>query len=291
MSPTFSLLTLAVLALWVAGDEFAPWWRRHLWLMILGASAATALVDGYVKPVGLLALVALGFAAFDFSQRHHPRWRHGIGAAAIALLSLALMTHQMPGFDNPRAIFAVKFTPDAIPYSVYLNFDKTVAGLLILGWGHARINRLADWGKMLRLAVPGAFGVVLVIMVLSLGAGYVRYAPKIPDETWTWLWVNLCFTCFAEEAIFRGFVQGELQRIWRFLPGGRWLALVIGAGLFGLAHAAGGATYVALATVAGAGYGLLYQRTQRIEASIIAHFTLNVVHFFFFTYPVLQNRS
>lgn len=46
--------------------------------------------------------------------------------------------------------------------------------------------------------------------------------------------------------------------------------------------------YVALATVAGAGYGWAYQRAGgRIEASILTHFALNAVHFFFFTYPAL----
>jgi membrane protease YdiL (CAAX protease family) len=55
--------------------------------------------------------------------------------------------------------------------------------------------------------------------------------------------------------------------------------------LFGLAHIAGGWRYVALATVAGAGYGTVFYRSRRIEASILAHFTLNAVHFLLFTYP------
>jgi hypothetical protein len=130
---------------------------------------------------------------------------------------------------------------------------------------------------------------MLLLLTLSLGAGYVRFDPKFPAETWLWLGVNLGFTCMAEEALFRGFIQAQLQRGWRNQPGGRWLALGLAAGLFGLAHAAGGAAYVALASVAGVGYGWIYQRTQRIEASILTHFALNAVHFFFFTYPALQN--
>jgi hypothetical protein len=46
--------------------------------------------------------------------------------------------------------------------------------------------------------------------------------------------------------------------------------------------------YVALATIAGLGYGWIYQRTGRIEASILTHFALNAVHFFAFSYPALQ---
>jgi membrane protease YdiL (CAAX protease family) len=69
---------------------------------------------------------------------------------------------------------------------------------------------------------------------------------------------------------------------------GQWWALSVASVLFGLAHAGGGPIYVALATVAGAGYGWAYLRTGKIEASILTHFALNAVHFFGFTYPALQ---
>jgi membrane protease YdiL (CAAX protease family) len=125
-------------------------------------------------------------------------------------------------------------------------------------------------------------------MALSLAAGYVRFEPKFPAETWLWLGVNLGFTCVAEEAIFRGFIQAQLARAWAQRDGGPGWALVVAAGLFGLAHAAGGPAYVALATAAGVGYGWIYRKTSRIEASILTHFALNTVHFLAFTYPALQ---
>lgn len=53
--------------------------------------------------------------------------------------------------------------------------------------------------------------------------------------------------------------------------------------------AAGGPTYVVLSTVAGVGYGRAYLHAgNRIEASLLAHFTLNAVHFLGFTYPALS---
>ena len=39
------------------------------------------------------------------------------------------------------------------------------------------------------------------------------------------------------------------------------------------------------------GYGAVYLRTGRIEASILVHFMLNVVHIFFFSYPALDNSQ
>ena len=57
--------------------------------------------------------------------------------------------------------------------------------------------------------------------------------------------------------------------------------------LFGVAHLAGGAVYVALAAVAGIGYGWIYASTRSIAAAILAHAGLNTVHFLLFSYPAL----
>lgn len=286
MLPTFTLLTLAILALWVGGEERHPRWRQ-VWLVLLFATAGSAFAGGYLAPLGFGWLLAMGVATWGFSRPTSTLLLKTLAAVAILALSAGLMLHLLPGFRNPRVLDAVRFTPDAMPYSLYLNLDKTVAGILLIGFGHSRIRRISDWGGMLRRALPWAAGLLVLIMLLSLAAGYVRFAPKWPAATALWLWVNLCFTCLAEEALFRGFIQGGLQRAWERRPWGQVGALGIAAVLFGLAHAAGGPTYVALATVAGVGYGWVYQRTGRIEASILTHFALNTVHFLLFTYPAI----
>ena len=65
------------------------------------------------------------------------------------------------------------------------------------------------------------------------------------------------------------------------------IALVFSAVLFGLAHLGGGLSYALAATVAGLGYGAAYLRTQRIEAAMAVHFSVNALHFLLFTYPRL----
>ncbi|WP_354535569.1 CPBP family glutamic-type intramembrane protease [Ralstonia sp. 1138] len=65
------------------------------------------------------------------------------------------------------------------------------------------------------------------------------------------------------------------------------LALCGAAGLFGIAHISGGWQWGLFASVAGTGYGLTY-RFGGLPASITAHFGLDVMHFFLFTYPMLQ---
>ena len=92
---------------------------------------------------------------------------------------------------------------------------------------------------------------------------------------------NLFLTCVAEEAAFRGVIQGLLARRLgtdlRTVNG--WLPVLLAAVLFGLAHAAGGPLYVGLAMLAGLGYGLAYALSARIELAIALHFALNALVF------------
>ena len=97
--------------------------------------------------------------------------------------------------------------------------------------------------------------------------------------------INLLLTCVFEEALFRGVIQDRLARMVADRPRWTWLPLSTASLLFGLAHAGGGPVLIVVASIAGVGYGLAYAITGRIEAAIVAHFTLNSIHFLGFTYP------
>ena len=145
----------------------------------------------------------------------------------------------------------------------------------------------SELGRVLLRALPiyaitAAAGMAVVILM-----GYSSFAPK-----WTSLFllfapINLFFTCLAEEAFFRGFVQHELASIGarRALAAG--IALVAAAVLFGLAHFAGGLNYVIAAAIAGLGYGWAFMRDRRIEAAMLVHFGVNATHFLLFVSPRL----
>jgi membrane protease YdiL (CAAX protease family) len=286
---TYALLTLAILSLWMGGDETQRL-RRLAWLLPFTLSMLLAWIGGIITAIALVWIGAFAAAASVFG-RTTQRWQRGLAAVAIVVLAAGLMTHQLPGFENPRVISGQQFTRDAIPFGLHLNFDKTVVGLFLIGFCLPRIRSWRDAGKMLGRMIPIAAATIAVTMSLALAFGYVRFDPKFPRESWLWLWVNLCFTCLAEEAVFRGFIQHQLAHAWREVRHGAWLALVVAAVLFGVAHVAGGPYYVLLASIAGFGYGLAYLRTGRIEASILTHFALNATHFLGFTYPALLPKS
>lgn len=279
-----ALLALAVVALWLPGSLLnRPWWQ---WLTVAALAAAwnAGVLHAEGACVALLWFAAVQVWTLDPGA---PRGRRGLEATIILVAAAALMIHWLPGFANPRVIGPVHFTPDAVPFLLYVNFDKTLIALALLGLVHARIASAREWRRVLGEVARWAPLTIAVVLAGSFALGYVRWAPKWPAEAPLWLAVNLLFTCTAEEALFRGFVQGGLRRAWAQVRGGRWLALGVGAVAFGLAHAAGGWKYVALATVAGAGYGWVYERTQRVEASVLTHWALNSLHFLLFTYPAL----
>ena len=279
-----ALLAVAVLSLWMPGSLLG----RPMGQWLTAATFVTAWIVGAIDTRGA-CVVYLWFMLVHvwMLDAAGPARRRALVAGLVIVTAALLMTHWMPGFANPRVIDAVRFTPDAAPFSLYVNFDKTLLALGLLGRAPVRVSAGREWREGLAATGPRALATIAVVLAGSLALGYVRWAPKLPAEAPLWLAVNLLFTCTAEEALFRGFVQGGLRRRWANVRAGNWAALAVAAVLFGFAHAAGGWKYIALATIAGAGYGWVYEQTRRVEASVLTHFALNAVHFVAFTYPAV----
>jgi membrane protease YdiL (CAAX protease family) len=84
-------------------------------------------------------------------------------------------------------------------------------------------------------------------------------------------------------------IQRRLQGSASTVASRRGIAgLIAAAAIFGAAHYAGGLWSVVPATIAGIGYGWVFWRTSRIEASILTHFLVNTAHILGFTYPALS---
>jgi membrane protease YdiL (CAAX protease family) len=231
--------------------------------------------------LALLLLIAAARAVAPENGRPGRVAGHLLFVAAAVGLGL----HLLPGFHNLRVIGPVRFTPDAVPFTMYLNLDKPLVGFwLLLAWPALRLRR-DRWSGLRGLSMGLATAVVCLGLALVLGK--VVPAPKWPDSGWIWAINNLLLVCLTEEALFRGYLQEGLSRWLVGRTYGEALAVGVAAALFGLAHFAGGWGYVLVAGVAGVGYGLAY-RSGGLQASVMAHFGLNLVHFTLFTYPMLS---
>lgn len=279
MSPgAFALLALAIAAVWLPPLRVRSrdW---PLWPLAFGAALVAAFADGVLRAPALPALAA--FAAVTWAGASAPRARPFFMLLA-GLMAVALSVHGVPGFHNPKVFDAERLTPDALPFTQYLNFDKATAGLFLLA---AFAPRMRQWREARAIVGPVSLAAVVTtvaVLGLAVALSLVHVDPHWHPLAPTFLAVNLLFTCVAEEVFFRGLLQDRL-------PGPRPLAVTASALLFGLVHLPAGAAYAALATVLGLGCALVFERTRRIESAIAVHFAVNAVHFTGFTYPMLAS--
>ena len=260
------------------------------WLVL---AIAHAYATGIVSPIGILVILAFGLLCYLYSDEASPPLQ-AIKTIATILCSLALMAHVVPGFSNLLILKDAVLSTSAVPYTLYLNFDKAQIGLFLLAFGPPLLSSSTEWMTMLRAALPGVLVLIAALMVSAFLIDQVRLDLKWPEVFPVWAWANLLFTCAAEEALFRGVIQRRLQgaSATHDAMSGRGIAgVMIAAVVFGVAHYAGGVASIVLATIAGVGYGWIFWRTNRIEASILAHFLVNTTHILCFTYPALSNRA
>ena len=299
VSAAFAALTLAMAALWVPRMSSSPHARR-VWIVPFAIAVAFALAGGLVDVRGVLVLAALAALCGTAARA----WNGAVTIAAHILMvtiCAGLFLHVIPGFDNPRVLTDVALGPGSQPYTKYLNFDKGVAGLFLLGI-YAPDRTAADDGARHPIAVLLRFMVLAsVAIAAALAAGYVRWDPKLPSWSPMWLWSMVFLTALPEEALFRGLLQTWIEqglrgtrsalRLADARSGQATLIAILVAGtVFGIAHLGGGPAYIVLAMIAGIGYGWIYASTRSIAAAIAAHAALNTVHFLLFTYPALLTQ-
>ena len=245
-------------------------------LILLGVALLAALYLGNLSPSALLITLAGLLLAWRTPSLPQP-WR-GAALTLVLLWAIALMLHLIPGFNNLKVLGQVQAGPASVPFNMYLNLDKQLVffGLLLawpalLGQGGA-----IRWRALALLLLPLA---ALLITAWQLGA----LKPEVGLPHWWWLFAfnNLVFTCVAEEALFRGFIQQGVAARSRL-----WLGILVASLLFGAAHLAGGPLLMLFAALAGACYGLAFQLSGRLSVAILLHFLFNFAHLALFTYPL-----
>lgn len=280
----YLFLALSIISLWIKRNIF-------IWGCLLTLGIISGLFTQRLELLSLISIFALALGSYLSFNAPKKFFKAQFGILT-ALFAIPVSYHLMPGFNNLMVANQIKLTNDALPYSLYLNFDKPIIGLFILAFGLPFINTTSQSMSASRerffKVVLLVIGALIVMPVLALGMNYVHFNPKWDNFFYLWIIDNLIFTCVCEEAYFRGFVQYGFMRFWSGHRYGNIFALLIASILFGLAHFRGGYIYVLLASIAGLFYGGVYLLTKRIEASIITHFLVNLTHILFFTYPALQ---
>ncbi|CDG47305.1 CAAX protease self-immunity family protein [Serratia symbiotica SCt-VLC] len=228
---------------------FLPFNRLLAWL-ILAASAAMGLYHGVLTPLSLGYLLVI--AAVAWLRYHFHAIRHlAITVETMLVAScLALFLHLVPGIHNPLMINGEKTGPLSPPFTLYYHFDKALVPFLLFACLPTLFS--ADSGQ--RVGKAGWIALLIsmaALLLLAVTLGRLKIELHTPSWLLQYAMANLFFTCMAEEALFRGYLQ---QRLSQWLSA--WPALIITALIFGTAHLAGGMWMVMFATLAGLIFGL-----------------------------------
>jgi hypothetical protein len=129
---------------------FLSWFKkaRPLSVLLLIVGYAAALVSGFVQPIGIAGVMVVALLAWVCSQT-----LDGVRGVALHIMFLVwaglLFLHVLPGFQNPLIMGPVSFTPDAIPFKMYFNFDKAAIGfaliLLYAQFVSSKISNALSW--------------------------------------------------------------------------------------------------------------------------------------------------
>ncbi len=238
---------------------------------------------GFLEPVGIAVLIAFYALAWYLpkTDQHRNIWVSRAAHTVFILFCIALAAHIFPGFNNFQFLDAVQKSSSSIPYDFYLNVDKwhVFFGVMLAVRTYELPYYINNRYTQYIIATVALMG---LLQYLSIPLGLMKFDFGFPQWAPIWAFSNLLFTCAAEEAFFRHYLQRRLHK--KFLPA---KAIGIVAVLFGLAHFAGGPLFMVFAALAGVGYGTIYYLTGgRLLAAMFAHFTFNLSHLILFTYPL-----
>jgi membrane protease YdiL (CAAX protease family) len=255
---------------------------RAGWAVLLVAYAL-ALSGKEITYIGVAWLLLTAGALFLVTRWHG--WKQIAMHGVFIVLSLLLFLHRLPGFNNLLVFDKFRISPDAAPFTMYLNLDKPFIGFILFTFfGSTWYANRPDTKTLLKaIALP-----LLVISSICLGTAlllhFVSWDPRVVPKAWLWALNNLLLVAVCEEAFFRGYLQGIIGK-QVFKGKSPYLPLFITALIFGVAHTTGGPALMLLAFLAGCGYGWAYLKGG-ILAAILTHFFFNALHFFLFTYPM-----
>lgn len=276
---------LPYLLLWVAFGVALLTGRRFLALAFAALSLAAARAAGIVEWAGLAVLVLFAGLCLAAVRSESPSVIRTLAWGVVVILTAALAINQVPGIHNVLVLDGVFVSASSADFTLYWNYDKGFAGILLYAVC-VQPQGNPSWRRAILATATLAILTTVVAMGTATAVGYMAWDPKWPAILGVWIPANLLLTCVSEETIFRGILQRNAESFLRGrVPAPGLVALLVCAVAFGVAHIAGGTTYVLLSTLAGIGYGAAYYVTGRVEAGMLVHFLVNLSHLILFTYP------
>ncbi len=261
--------------------------KRHFALMSITIAIICGCITNVIDLIALVITAGYFLANYLFYQRQVGHIISAILAIIIFVVAWMLSSHWIGGFTSWQIIFGEVLSPDAEKFSLFLNIDKVIAGVGIMVFGFIPLKRSVQIRHMIVAMLPSSILCISLISGAAVVLKVVNFDPKFPDLWITWILISLLVHSFAEETIFRYFLQGGVQNVlstYKYTP---IISVIVSSMAFTFYHAPQPTNFLISVFIASLFFGYVFHKTKRVESSIILHFMVNFVHFFFFTYPSL----
>jgi uncharacterized protein len=214
------------------------------------------------------------------AQRTLPAWLALAAAAIVTTVTVYVLPPPVSDFlpiIDGESLTAMTVNRTALYALLFASF---FAMALIGVFWERRPARVGAWSVASGATTGFAMGFAGLAAALAIAglAGAAHPAPDAPLTDWAAApgvliaGLLVLLQCWAEEALFRGWLQPVLCERW-----GVWSGLAVTTILFGLAHSVRTPSPIAVvnATLAGLMFGLLALRSGGLAAPIAAHFSYN----------------
>ncbi len=277
----YILLLCSIISCWTFS-------KYYLFAPLYFISYCLAYLGGIVTYTSLfpLAVITIALLCLKFSPK---RFIHLFASMVIAIVGMGIMTHMLKGFQNLLLLKEITYGASTVPINLYLNFDKVSLAILLLGLSIKVLQTKEGWKQTLIITIPWIAFSAFILLGYSKFSHLVALDIKLPPTTIYWLIINFFFVVIPEEAFYRGFLQHEITKNLpnRAAP---LLAIIAVSLVFALSHLffTLNLSFLLASFIGSVLYGVIFYFSGSIESAILTHFSINVIHFFFFTYPFIS---
>lgn len=260
----FVLLGSSILSIWIKRDP-------KIWGTLLVLCLGCGWIAGLFDWVGLAVILVLSLLWLFYDQKPN-----GIIFSAIAVLSISLKLHLLPGFH-----------PYFITSKFAVGLENPLIGLFPLAL-LVPLFKIKEWKGVIKGLGLGLLGIcALASLAILSGATHLDF--KIPSFMGIRVLSNFLLTSIPEEGFYRGFLQKTLGQYFKETPFGNGVALVLSSLIFAISHLywSPNLGILAFTFLAGLLYGTVYVFSGKIESAILTHFLFNIIHMTMFSYHAL----
>ena len=262
--------------------------KKRFAIMAIATSIICAVLTSVISPKALFIITIYFLANYLFFRAPVRPFSKAMLGIMIFVISWLLASHMVSGFISWQIVNEEQISDGGEKYSLYLNMDKVIAGVGIMIFALVPLRRSIHIRNMIIKMLPSTMLAISIVAFAGIVMKVVSFDPKFPDLWITWIIISLLVHCVAEEALFRLFLQGGIQNILSTYKYASVISILISSAAYTAYMFPGSTNFLAAVFVGNLFFGYVYYKTQRVEASILLHFIINLIHFFFFTYPSLS---